>query len=311
MGGTARFALTLNDRDDHWIQLGIVPVHFPRRPVPDEFGAIDDAVENWTTLSRMGVFDHQARIGRLVELPPPLDLENIDYLKAALTERVTLQFFVQQASRIEWLRWAETEGLLAQLTQRSALNGVEPRLLAGWFAEQFVVQHAKDALAFFQQHFGTVNAVLADAIAFQLAVRSVNVPREVLRLWAIALTAADETPSRSLSRLLRKCAQEGDADTSLMLFRNLLRPRLQFDPVWAAFDRERPLALDVEIAFRGDPHELREVWDQTLKARIPAHYAELLPTITDWVHEALGLLRAAGRAGDDWDPLRTRIPRSA
>jgi hypothetical protein len=132
------------------------------------------------------------------------------------------------------------------------------------------------------------------------------VPLEVLRLWATALTAADETPSRSLSRLLRKCAQEGDADTSLMLFRNLLRPRLQFDPLWAAFDRERPLALDVEIAFRGDPYELRDVWDQTLKATIPAHYAELLPAITDWVHEAFGLLRAAGRSGDDWDPMSSK-----
>ena len=51
VGGTARFALTLNDRDEHWMQLGIVPVHFPPRPQPDEFGAIDDAIENWTTLS--------------------------------------------------------------------------------------------------------------------------------------------------------------------------------------------------------------------------------------------------------------------
>ena len=53
-----------------------------------------------------------------------------------------------------------------------------------------------------------------------------------------------------------------------------------------AFDHERPPALDVDIAFRGDAHELRKVWEQTLKARIPAHYAELLPIITDWLHEA-------------------------
>ena len=89
VGGTARFALTPNDRDDHWVQLGIVPVHFPLRPLPDRFGAIDDAVENWTAVARMGVFDHRARIGRLVELPPPLDPENIDYLKAALSDRVS------------------------------------------------------------------------------------------------------------------------------------------------------------------------------------------------------------------------------
>ena len=303
VGGTARFALTPNDRDDHWVQLGIVPVHFPLRPLPDRFGAIDDAVENWTAVARMGVFDHRARIGRLVELPPPLDPENIDYLKAALSDRVTLQFFVEQASSVEWMRWAETEGFLAPLTRRAHMDAVEPRLFAGWFAERFAVQHAREALAFFQQHFGTVNAVLADAIAFQLAVRSENVPREILRVWAIALATADETPSRSLSRLLRKCAREQDAETALMLFRSLLRPRLQFDPVWAAFDHDGPLALDAEVAFRGDANELREVWEQTLRATIPTHCQELLPMITDWVHEAFSLLRAAGRGGDDWDPM--------
>jgi len=306
VGGTARFALTLNDRDDHWVQLGIVPVHFPLRPPPDQFGAIDETVKDWTAVARMGAFDHRARIGRLVELPPPLDLENIDYLKAALFDRVTLQCFVEQASSVEWLRWAEAEGFLAPLIRRAPLDAVEPRLFAGWFAERFAVQHAREALAFVQQHFGTANAVLADAIAFQLAVRSVNVPREVLRLWATALVTADETPSRSLSRLLRKCAGEQDAETALMLFRGLLRPRLQFDPVWAAFDRDGPLALDAEVAFRGDAYELREVWGQTLRETIPTHYVELLPLITDWVHESFSLLRAAGRGGDDWDPMSNK-----
>jgi hypothetical protein len=302
VGGTARYALTPSDRDDHWIQLGITPVHFPMRPPPDQFAAIDDAVESWGALARMGVFDHQARIGRLVELPPPLDPENIDYLRAALVNRVTLQFFTDQASRIEWLLWADTEGFLAPLTQSASLDAAEPRLLAGWFAERFVVQHPKESLAFFQQHLSTVNPVLADAIAFHLA-RTENVPPEVLRLWTIALVAADKTPSRSLSRLFQKCAEADDGETLLVLFRYLIRPRLQLDRFWVAFRNDGPLALDVEIAFRGDAYDLREAWDNTLKPRLPAHHAELLAMITDWVHDAYGLLRAAGRSSDHWDPM--------
>jgi hypothetical protein len=304
VGGTERFALTPNDRDDHWNNLGIVPVHFPLRPDPDRFGALESVIADWTAMAHMGVFDHQARIGRLVELPPPLEPENIDYLKARLRDRVTLQFFVVQASRIEWLRWAEAEGFLAPLIRRAPLETPEHRLFAGWFAERFVVQHAKEALAFVQQHLGTVNAVLVDAIAIQLAVRANNVPTDVLRLWAMALMAADHAPTRTLTRLLRKCTKVDDADTALLLFRWLLRPRLQFDPVWAAFRQEdRPLALDTDIAFRGDAYELREVWNETLRPTIAAHHHELLPMITDWMCEAYNLLRAAGRAGDGWDPM--------
>jgi hypothetical protein len=304
VGGTERFALTLHDRDDHWNHLGIVPVHFPLRPAPDRFGALESAIADWTALARMGIFDHQARIGRLVELPPPLDPENIDYLKVVLAERVTLQFFVQQATRIEWLTWTEAEGFLAPLLRRAPIDSLEPRLFALWFAERFVVQHAKKALTFFQQHLGTVNAVLTEAIAIQLAVRADTVPTELLRLWSMALMAADDTPTRSLTRLLRKCAEVEDADTTLLLFRWLLRPRLEFDPMWAAFRQDdRPLALDTEIVFRGDAYELREAWNGVLKPTIAAHHQQLLSMITDWMHEANSLLRAGGRAGDEWDPM--------
>lgn len=50
VGGTSRFALTLPDQDDHWTHLGIVPVHFPKRVAPDEYGALDDAIESWNEL---------------------------------------------------------------------------------------------------------------------------------------------------------------------------------------------------------------------------------------------------------------------
>lgn len=283
VGGTSRFALTPSDRDDHWTHLGIVPVHFPIRPPPDEYGAIDDAIESWTTTARMGVFDHQVRVRQLVELPPPLEPESIDYLRSVLTNQVTLQFFVQQASRIEWLHWTAAEGFLAPLIQRAPLNGAEPQLFAHWFAERFAIPHPREALAFVQQHSSTLNPVFADAIAFQLAVRTDDPPADVLRLWSAALMMVEQTPARSLSRLLKRCSKAADVETTLMLFRELLRPRLRFDPLWAGLDHERPAKLDADLMLRGDAYDLREVWERTLKPNIPALGRDLLPMVTSWL----------------------------
>jgi hypothetical protein len=195
VGGTSRFALTLPDQDEHWTHLGIVPVHFPSRVAPHEYGALDDALESWIAAARMGVLDHRVRIGQLVALPPPLEPENIDYLRGVVGEPVTLRFFVEMASLPEWLDWAISERLLRPLIGPEPLDD-KGQLLAHWFAERFVVPHAKAALQFVQNHLATLNPGFADAIAFRLAVRKDPLPEGLLRLWATALAAANSTHPR-------------------------------------------------------------------------------------------------------------------
>jgi hypothetical protein len=305
VGGTSRFALTSPDQDDHWVHLGIVPIHFPMRAAPDRYGAIADAIESWTATARMGVFDHRLRIGQLVALPPPLEPESIDYLRAVVRDPVTLKFFVEHASGHEWLEWATSEGILEPLSRREPFTSQTGQLLARWFAERFTVQHVSHALRFVQNHLTTLNPYFAEAIAFHLTVRVDALPAETLRLWATALAAADNTLPDSLGRLLTYCAESGDIETAMMLFRALLRPRVRIDPIWAGFiddDRDRP-RLDVEVVLRGDPRDLREVWEQTLRAKIPTFSRQLLALVTDWIYEASSVLRAAGKATDAWDPI--------
>jgi hypothetical protein len=302
VGGTSRFALTLPDQDDHWTHLGIVPVHFPKRVAPDEYGALDDAIESWNAAARMGVFDHRLRIAQLVALPPPLEPENIDYLRGVVADPVTLRFFVELATLREWLDWAMSERLLHPLIGPEPL-GDTGRLVAHWFAERFVVPHANAALQFVQNHLATLNPGFADAIAFRLAVGRDPLPDGVLRLWATALAAADNTHPHTLERLLRACVDTGDNATALVLFRVLLRPRLRFDPVWTGLHDETSPSLDVELALRGQPYDLRDAWDRSLRAEIPTLNRHFLALAAEWVYEASGLLRAAGKASGTWDPL--------
>jgi hypothetical protein len=80
-------------------------------------------------------------------------------------------------------------------------------------------------------------------------------------------------------------------------------PRLRFDPVWTGLHDETSPSLDVELAFRGQPYDLRDAWDRSLRAEIPTLNRHFLALAAEWVYEASGLLRAAGKASGTWDPL--------
>ncbi len=306
VGPTSRFALTSPGQDDRWTYLGISPVHFPLRLAPREYSAIDDAIEAWTKTSGMGVFDHKVLVAQLVTAPPPLEPESLDYLRSVLTDEVTLRFFVEEARLVEWLAWTESEGFLAPLTKLESVTSRAPRLLAHWFAERFAEAHLREALQFVQRHARTVNPVLCEAIAFHLCVRGAAPSADVVRLWSAALMATPSPSEPGLMRLLNKCADTSDIPTAVMLFRFLLRPRLTIDPAWAVLSTNAEPRLSVEVALGGDSRELRDVWDKALKAHIASWHRELLGLATNWFHEAFGLLRAAGRLGDAWDPMSYR-----
>ena len=306
VGPTSRFALTSLGQDDHWTYLGISPVHVPLRPAPNEYSVIDDAIEAWTKTAGMGVFDHKVRVAQLVTGPPPLEPESLDYLRSVLADEVTLRFFVEEASLVEWLVWTESEGFLAPLTKLEPITTGAPQLLAHWFAERFAMAHSREALQFVQRHARTLNPVLVEAIAFHLCVRSATPSADVLRLWSAALMLTPSAPDRALMRFLDKCAATADIPTAVTLFRSLLRPRLMVDSTWAVLNSDVEPRLSVEVALGVDSHELRAVWDRTLKAHIASWHRELLGIAANWFHEAFELLRAAGRLGDAWDPMSYR-----
>jgi hypothetical protein len=305
IGGTSRFALTLPDQDDHWIHLGIVPVHFPKRADPDAFGALDDAIESWNASARMGVFDHRLRIGQLVAVPPPLEPDTIDYLRQVAGDAVTLRLFTEQAYLPEWLEWTISERLLEPLVRPEELLETG-RLLARWFADRFVVEEARQALQFVQGHLATLNPSFADAIAFRLSTATDPLPEGILRLWSVALVAADTTRPFTLERLLERSVETGDISTGIVLLHALLRPRLKFQPVWHRRSGGEGGRLDVDLVLRGEAYALQRAWAEILKFASPLVCREVFVLVTEWINEASGLMRAAGRATDTYDPLSNR-----
>lgn len=80
-----RFALVKSDDDPkRWEFLGIAPLTYPLHDGPNKHIALGEAVANWVKLTQMGALDHERRIREIVELAPPLDPEDSDYIENAL-----------------------------------------------------------------------------------------------------------------------------------------------------------------------------------------------------------------------------------
>jgi hypothetical protein len=230
-----RFAFSTAQEIPQWKQLGIRPVVFPKRRAPRQFGAIDDALKAWIERTRMGLFDHEARIRTMVSTPPPLARDLADYARAVVSNIGTLRFFVRDCDSLAWFKWVESEGFLNGLTSSSATITEREELFAGWLSRILIANHANEGIDFLQRHAASLHPRFAAVLAWSLAHRHKDVPADVLRPWIVALMALEcqPTPHHPLSDLLKACCAKDDTiDVALLLFQFLLRPRIKLQRRW-------------------------------------------------------------------------------
>ena len=306
----ARFSMTVGDQDEHWEYLGIEPVHFPLRPDPEPFSALEDALQAWTTVARMGVFDHERRIADIVQSPPPLDVENADYIEAAVREPVRLRLFVKHARMIEWLRWTEEKGHLAPLFTYDEVKGEVPKELAFWIASAFAQVQSQFVIDLVRRNRLRLNPLLWHALARQLVYGETKPRGAMLAAWALILVSTvtpDCAEDFLTDLLLLHCAGDDEIDAALLLLGHLLRPRIVLESPWLGDEaHERPVTLQAEIKLRGDSDDLFRSWTEYFKPRLGATHRQLGGLLTWCLSDAHQLLRAAGNANPDWDPLSFR-----
>src|SRR6185437_4803398 len=182
---TQRFVMTREDRNDldYWDFLGIQPVIFPVRPLPDGHGALVDALTAWGEQSRMGALEHERRIQGIVATIPPLEPDLADYIASALGSVPLLRFLVKHARDETWLKWAEEKGAFANLLNGSATAAPADSILAAWFAERFVVANAQAGLDFVARHDLEISAELWHAIGRELFNKARAASPDVLHRW--------------------------------------------------------------------------------------------------------------------------------
>lgn len=284
---TQRYALTQPDQDEHWTFLGITPILYPLADGDDRHATLTQAVEAWSRLARMGALDHERRVREIVELPPPVEPDSVDYIARALKDPVMTRFFTRYARGKQWLRWTETKGLLTALFQQDVCQDEVALELAEWFAQCFVCDESDEALALVERNQGVLTPRLWSSISRQLFRDKKRMPPAVLAKWVAILVNSTPRHQRPdfLGFLLEACHYPEDAYSALLLFDYLTEPRLSGNGVKTI----------------GEEHWLRKAWNESMKPELALLAQYLEPIITHHLTSARVLLMSVGSGNDRGD----------
>ena len=303
--GTKRFALTIGDRDAAWAALGITPIRYPPRGLPDRHGALTDAIRAWRQQATMGSLDHADRIRDLVSKPPPLEREHVDYLRRAILDSGRLPFFVEHARGPQWLQFVVDSREVEPLFEPGGAVKETAAQLAEWLAVRFMLEHPHELMAVLQSRNMRLGNLLWDALARQLALATPRPPAELRRRWLTVLTATRE-PARQAHWLEHELFEHAKDDlwASLLLFGHLVESVVRFERPWSGFGEVSSAPrLRIESVTAGDPDALRKAWQDVLLPHLQECHGSLAPLLTASLTRAHLFACAAGAADTQWDPL--------
>ena len=314
--GARRFALTESGKDAHWRFLGITPISYPIAQDENPHSLVGIAVNAWADLANTGALEQEQRIKDIAEAQFSPSAEDLDYVANGLKDISTARFFTRYARGPKWLRWTENKDFMSALFRPALSNTDIDRQLANWFAENFVTQYPGDALAVVKRQGQILNPVLWAAVAIRLFqwVKSGERAPATLSRWVSLLINSGPPPEWTyvLEYVLCELTLPGDETTAVLLFDFLTKPRILLElDVWRKVqdDRERE-DVDAELITHGGGYMLKSAWRRLFQPSLQSCADKLVWIITAHLQEANLLLRAAGKADENWDPLsyyRSRI----
>jgi hypothetical protein len=301
-----RFALT--ETDESWELLGIKPIRFVKGAGADPFKELNDGVQRLAERTRRGALDWQSRLAELGGRAPPTDEEAISEVEQALREVHTTRFLLNVARDPEWLRWLDGRKHLNALFGTADL-GERDRLLAGWLAQHFAIEHPDEVFEIVAAHGLRMNLTLWWSIGRELGVmKEKPLEESALKRWVTILLASAPAHSNHhvLMWLAERCAGQGCVELTFKVFLTMSEHRLSVKPGFAWPDAERDVRrprLDAECPLRADHWSLNEVWTKHLKPHHARVAQPLLAGLARRLEEMHGELAAWDKASREWDPV--------
>jgi hypothetical protein len=276
-----RFAFTPPGQEDRWRFRGIIPINYPLEPDNNQHSALPRAITAWAKHVRLGALEQEQRIKSIVELPPPIDPEDGDYIVSALCEPNTTRFFTRHANTVAWLKWVEERGFLKRLFRPDATPTEVDLELGTWFTERFQCKHVGESLSVLRRNGEHLSPHLWTFIAHRLLRNEPDNPApKALHRWLTVLLNSRPPGTRvdMLEHLSPKLVFPDDTIAALLLFEYLSRPMLRIENDFWREIQESDEDVKFEIVTQGGGFWLNDFWRRFFSPNI-ADLAEKLESI--------------------------------
>lgn len=268
------------------------------------FKHLHEAISTWSEQTNWGSLDHEARIKDLVSSDPPLDRASEAYVERSLADPITTRFFTDHARSIAWLKWVEEKGLLGALFGSNQLPDEVSRVLAFWFADNYVCAHSETALGIVQRAGDSIGELLWNAIALALHPKRCADIRVIEKWLPVLLRGAPPKDHHHSDLETVVMTLDLSKPAVLLLMGFFLQPLTSLRPRFLFGDEGEgpPVEIDLEIDLQGDDYWLSEVWKKKIKPNLDDYAIELAPIVTSALARCHYILRASGRANESWEP---------
>ena len=303
-GVAGRFALT--DQDGSWELLGITPVRFVKGDGADAFKELYDGVQRLAERSTRGALDWQSSLANLGSRNPPADENAISEVEQALREVHTTRFLLNAARDQEWLRWLNGRKHLDALFGTADLSERD-KLLAGWLAQNFAIEHPNEVFEIVAAHRMHINQMLWRSFVFELGTRKEKpLEASALKRWITILleSAPAHADPHVMMWLAQRCTDHGCVDLALRVFMVMSKHRLKVNPGFAWPDDEgniRRPKLEASCTLNADHWTLNAVWTNQLKPQLARVAQLLLAGVEQHLENMHHDLAAWDNASREWD----------
>lgn len=261
-----RFALTPEDRADHWQSLGIEAIRYIN---PDDSHSIlYKAVEGLADFTKRDTLEWRRIIREIIEKFPIgtsiiLNEEDTDIIKYALSDETKTSFFTETANLVAWIRWLDEHRFLDSLFKDYDLTKID-QILYVWLANKFAINYSDELLRLIGKHGMHLNPNFWWQLTGSIAQsQNASLNADILQRWIpVLLETMPQSHMRSkndviwLPKLADKCV-EFKLHHNLMQIYDVIIDKLQYSDLQAALNSP----------YR-DPsshsYQLKEVWNHYL-----------------------------------------------
>lgn len=296
-----RYALTWNERSANWSNLRIQSVDYPHGEFNKKHYYLYEALKYWSEMTRMDFFSTQRRIGEIVSIGPLADARSISTLEYLLTKNVHLRYFIQNASTLEWYKWARDKSYMDCIF-KSESNEDEERisLFSDWFVKNLIVEFANFGFDTFIYYEHNMNPILYYDIHRFLNYTTNALDPMLIGKWINILryiSLKSNSQYFGMSQLLLKIRPDQDLSTCFILFDFLttfvLQPQREYGLIKDNYSiRWKPILL-------GDSHTFNSFINKV--ENNPTLFCEKLCAIM--TNNLILLYESLFSIGQTWDSI--------
>ncbi|MFH1892059.1 MAG: DUF4020 domain-containing protein [Candidatus Zixiibacteriota bacterium] len=313
---TRHFVMLPRGSNKTWERYGMKPIFYPLTDGSENHEALVRTIVRWSKreTERTSYLTLESHVKEMVvnierdadTRAEQLSAQTFQRFESTLHQEIVLRYFCRYATNSFWLSWLDEHGIISRLFEQDSELNEREKLLAGWFADNFVTLQGEAGLVFLRKKGTIINPTLWTSIVWNLA-HGKNKPEPGLfAKWISAVL--DSAPQerhqlQQLNHVLLRNMDEAHCQSIMLLFEFLTRPTPKLKQIFSLEPTHGGDEIGLEIDMIGETHYLQEAWKKHFRPSLTRFAGELASIFTFHFRQARRLLVAADQARDGWDPV--------